>query len=59
MIRPLVSSVNGRPNLDNFVAVDIIAIDPAPTTGLTRNPMLGDLHPLQLVFNKSSTISIS
>ena len=28
-MRPLVSSVNGRPNLDNLVAVDIMAIDPA------------------------------
>ena len=44
---------------DSFVAVDMMAMDPPPTTGFTRKPTLGDLHPLQLVCNKSSTISIS
>ena len=29
-----VSSITGRPNFDPLVAVEVIAIDPSPTSGL-------------------------
>ena len=53
-----VSSVTGSPNLEALVAVDVVSMEPAPTTGLIRSPMDG-VEPEQDVLSRSSTISIS
>ena len=57
MILSLVSSVSGTPNLDCLVAVEIMAMLPAPTTGLIRRPMQGT-GPLKLDRNSSTNKSL-
>lgn len=54
-----VSSITGRPNFDPLVAVEVIAIDPSPTSGLILRAILAGLIPSQDVLSRSSTISIS
>ena len=57
MILSLVSSVSGTPNFDCLVAVEIMAMLPAPTTGLIRRPMQGT-GPLKLDRNSSTNKSL-
>jgi len=49
MMPDRVLSVTGSPNFEAFVAVDMMSIDPDPTTGLILKPTDGGEYPAQVV----------